>query len=288
MLKKISVILVLLAFTLSACTINGRTISFSSDRVIGSGNVVTEERDISEVNMVDLKAVGNLTIEIGDEESFTITADDNLMKYITSDVFNHTLEIDMEPNFSFDPTTSIEYKLVVKELKSVVLSGFGNITVGDLTSEDLEIKLAGSGDINLGTLHCENALLRVSGFGDITADTMVIDQPSLEITGSGNMTVEDLQAFDLNLKISGFGNAELSGKADDQEIQILGSGNYDGQDLKSDNAVVKITGLGDASVWAEEKLDVTITGSGNLEYYGSPEVTQTMSGFGKVNSMGEH
>lgn len=288
MLKKISVILVLLAFTLSACTINGRTISFSGDRVLGSGNVVTEEREISGVTKVDLKAVGNLTIEIGDEESFTITADDNLMRYITSDVFNHTLEIDMQPNLSLDPTKPIEYKLVVKELESVVLSGFGNITVGDLTSEDLEIKLAGSGDMKLGTLHCENALLRVSGFGDINAEKLVIDQPALEISGSGNMTVEELQAFDLDLKISGFGNAELSGKADDQDIQILGSGNYHGRDLKSENTVVKITGFGDATVWAEEKLDVTITGSGNLEYYGSPEVTQTMSGFGKVNSMGKH
>ena len=288
MYKKILSIFVLLAFALSACTINGHTITISTDRIEGSGKIVTEEREISGVTKVDLQTVGNLTIELGDEESLTISADDNIMPYITSDVFNHTLEIGMKPNLSLNPSNSIEYKLVVKDLSSITLSGFGNITADDLLSEDIEIKLSGSGNLTLGTLRSENALLRVSGFGDINVDKMVVDQPTLEITGSGDIAVEDLQAFDLNLKIEGFGNAELTGKADDQEIQILGSGNYRGRDVESNNAVVKITGFGGATVWCKDTLDVTITGSGDLEYYGSPKVTQTMTGFGKINSMGEH
>ena len=288
MLKRITLLVVLMAVALSACTINGHTISISTEQITGSGNIVSEDRPVSDFDKVDLKSIGNLTIIQGTEESLTITADDNLMQYITSEVVNGTLEISMEPNLSLDPSKEIEYTLTVKELSSIELSGFGNINAEDLLAEDIEIKLSGSGNLTLGTFHSENALLRISGFGDINVEDMVVDQPTLEITGSGDINVDNLQAFTLEVKISGFGNADLAGKADDQNIEILGSGNFNGQNLENENTTVKITGFGDATVWAKESLDVTITGSGNLEYYGNPRVTQSMTGFGKVNSLGEH
>lgn len=288
MFKKLAILSVVLAVALSACTIDGHTFSINTDRIIGSGDVVTEDRDVSGFDKVDLQGIGNLTIVLGTEEALTITADDNLMEYITTDVYNDTLEIGMEPNLSIDPSRTIEYKLTVKELSSVVLSGFGNIDADKLSGEDVEIKLSGSGDMRFGEFKSENALLRISGFGDINVGSMVVDQPTFEITGSGDVEVDELQAIDLAVKISGFGNTDISGSATRQNIQILGSGDYRGQDLESDEATVKITGFGDATVWANDILDVTITGSGDLEYYGSPEVTQTMTGFGKVNSLGEH
>lgn len=288
MFKRIAILLILLSVALSACTINGYPITIHNDHINGSGAIVTEEREVSGFNKVDLKSIGDLTIVVGDEEALTITADDNLMQYITTDVFNETLEIGMKPNVSVDPSKSIKYQLTVKDLSSVVLSGFGNINAEELSGEDIEIKLAGSGDIALGELRSENALLKISGFGDITVENMVVDQPTFEITGSGDVEVDQIQAVMVSLKISGFGNATLTGTAPTQEIEILGSGNYYGSDLESENAEIKITGFGDATVWAKDTLDVAITGSGNLEYYGSPKVTQTMTGFGQVNSLGEH
>jgi len=288
MIKKLALVFIVLAFALSACSINGHSITINSEHINGSGTIVTEDRSVSGFDKVDLQSIGNLTIVEGDKESLTIKADDNLMQYITAEVFNDTLEIGMEPNLSMDPSRSIEYTLTVKSLSSIVLSGFGNINAAELNAEDMEVKLSGSGNMTLGSLKTENALLRVSGFGNINVDNMVVDQPTLEISGSGDIDVNTLQAVTLNLKISGFGNADITGTTNDQEIQIVGSGNYHGEDLESESAAVKITGFGDATVWANSNLDVTITGSGNLEYYGSPKVTQTMTGFGKVNSLGEH
>lgn len=288
MIKKITLVFIVLAFALSACSINGYPITINNEHINGSGTIVTEDRSVSGFDKVDLQSVGNLTILVGDKESLTITADDNVMQYITTEVFNKTLEIGMEPNINIDPTHDIEYTLTVKSLSSIVLSGFGNINAAELNAEDMEIKLSGSGNMTLGTLKSENAILRVSGFGNINVVNMVVDQPTLEISGSGDIDVNTLQAVSMNLKISGFGNADITGTSKDQNIQIVGSGNYHGQDLESDNATVKITGFGDATVWANTNLDVTITGSGNLEYYGSPKVTQTMTGFGKVESLGEH
>jgi hypothetical protein len=288
MIKKLAAVFIFLAFALSACTIDGHSININREHINGSGTIVTEDRPVSDFTKVDLKSIGNLTIVEGNKESLTIKADDNVLQYITTKVFNKTLEIGMEPNINIDPSHDVEYTLTVKSLSSIVLSGFGNINAKELNAEDMDIKLSGSGNMTLGTLKTENAFLRVSGFGNINVDNMVVDQPTLEISGSGDIDVNKMQAVTMNLKISGFGNADITGAAKDQEIQIVGSGNYRGQNLQSESTTVKITGFGDAKVWASSNLDITITGSGNLEYYGSPKVTQTMTGFGKVNSLGEH
>ncbi len=107
------------------------------------------------MNGLTCSGIGNLEIVQGDEESLTITADDNLMEYITTEVEDGALIIGMKPNLSLDPSRTIEYKLVLKSVSSVALSGFGNIDSDGLTSEDLEVKLGGSGDIALGTLESD-------------------------------------------------------------------------------------------------------------------------------------
>ena len=291
MFKKLVVLITVVAvfgLSLTACVPNGFYNPITNKTISGSGEVITESRDVSNFERVDLQGIGNLEIVQGDEESLTITADDNLMQYITTEVVGDTLEIGMKPNLSLDPSRTIEYKLVLKSVTSIALSGFGNINSEGLTGDELEVKLTGSGDIMLGNLESETLLVRISGFGDFEAQTISADRPTLEITGSGDITVDELTAKDLAVKISGFGDADLSGTTVDQDVQLLGSGNYNAEDLASESAVVKITGFGKATLWATENLDINITGSGDVNYYGSPRITQSMSGFGKVNSLGDH
>ena len=172
MFKKYAILVVVIAvlgLSLTACFPGGFYNPITNKTIGGSGEVITESRDVSNFERVDLRGIGNLEIVQGDEESLTITADDNLMQYITTEVENDTLVIGMKPNLSLDPSRTIEYKLVLKSVSSVVLSGFGNIDSEGLTGEDLEVKLHGSGDIRLGTLESDTLLVRISGFGDFEA-----------------------------------------------------------------------------------------------------------------------
>ena len=288
MFKKALFVLIVLALSLSACTVYDLNNIGNTKTINGSGNVITEKRDVQNFDRVDLKGIGNLTIIQGSEESLTITADENLMQYITSKVVNGTLEIGMEPNVSLIPSHKMDYKLVVKSISGIQLSGFGNIDSEGLTGDYMEVKLSGSGDLNIGTIESKSLLVRISGFGNFDSKSIKAKTPTIEITGSGDINVEKLEADDLSVKISGFGNTILAGKVLTQDVQILGSGDYKAENLESNSAVVKITGFGNPTVWVKDELNVTITGGGNVEYYGSPRVTQTMTGFGKVNSLGEH
>ncbi len=234
--------------TMTACSISGIRISPPQVEVVeGSGNIVTEERAVSGFNQVTLSGLGDLTIVQGDTESLTIEADDNIINRITTEVIGSRLVIGMEPGFNFNLPKGIQYRLTVKDLTKIEITGFGNVEMDSLKTDKLTLQLTGSGNINLG---------------DLTADS-------------------------LDLTISGFGSADVAGSVQDQEVTITGSGNFDAEDLQSETANVTIGGFGSANIWVKSALDVRITGSGSVDYYGSPSVTQDVTGFGSVNNKGE-
>jgi hypothetical protein len=242
--KSLYFILPLIALVLLACRVGNTT--FNPQVVQGSGNVVTEQRQVSGVERVTLTSIGDLTIIQGDEEGLTIEADDNLLPYIKAEMRGRELNIGLENGVSVRNISPIRYTLRIKDINRISVSGSGNIDAEELT------------------------------VGDLT----------LSITGSGNVNIVQLTAGDLNVTTSGSGNYDLAGKVAKQEITITGSGNYRAGDLESTRASVQISGAGNVTVWAEEELDVRITGFGSVDYYGKPQVSQSISGSGSVNSQG--
>ena len=98
----------------------------------GSGDVVTESRDVSGFNSVSLSGIGRAIITQGDEESLTIEADDNLMEYITSEVRDGTLELGFTDNVRFDPIPSIVFRVNVNDLKALESVGVGALEMEKL------------------------------------------------------------------------------------------------------------------------------------------------------------
>jgi hypothetical protein len=213
----------------------------------GSGNVVTEERQVSGFEGVALSGAGQVIISQGDEESLMIETDDNLMRYIESEVRNGTLELGFARNTIPVPSRSIIYRVGVIDLTGLDSSGAGSFEIDGLEADRLGVTLSGAGDIG----------------------------------------IDSLSATDLDVTISGAGNVDLAGQVERQEIELKGFGNYNARDLESGAASVRISGAGNAVVWAQDTLDVEISGAGNVEYYGSPTVTQDVSGAGRVTSRGD-
>lgn len=246
--KKIFAGVAALALASMACNINLDlpAVHISTDSISASGNVVSQEREVSGFDQVELRSFGNLTIEQGETESLTIEADENVIDHLTAEVQDGKLILSTENEINFVNTGDVRYTLTVKDLKQVNLTGFGNIDI----------------------------------------DGLQTDQMTVNLSGSGNLNLHDLQAQSFELTISGFGSADVSGSAPEQMISISGSGNYTGKDLQSADTKVVVSGFGSATVSASNTLDVRITGSGNVDYYGKPEVTQTITGFGKLSSKG--
>ena len=60
------------------------------DGIEGSGDVITETRDVAGFRRIVLVGEGNVIITQGDSESLEVTTDDNLMQYIETSLNGKT------------------------------------------------------------------------------------------------------------------------------------------------------------------------------------------------------
>ncbi|MBN1303072.1 MAG: DUF2807 domain-containing protein [Anaerolineales bacterium] len=215
--------------------------------VRGSGNLKEVERQVGGFDEINLDFYGDLEIVQGEQEGILITADENLLAYITTEVHGDRLVIATRPGFNPRPLGEVSYVVTVKNLKKVELSGAGSVFIDGLTAEELEF----------------------------------------DSSGFGKFYLDDLQAEKLVVEISGSGSARVSGEVDRLEVEINGAGSFDGGELQSRQAEVGISGAGGATVWVTEDLDTDISGVGGVKYYGEPAVSQRSSGLGRVERLGE-
>ena len=208
----------------------------------------TRSDDISGFNRISIETFGEFIIKQGDEESLTIKAPRDYLRYITSEVKNETLIISTRRGFLGGPVHQATFTIVVKNLDDISLSGAGGIKVFSLETNTLDINL----------------------------------------TGAGSIEIDELTAERLEVNLVSAGAIIIAGTVKKQEINLTGVGSYEGGDLKSEDADLRLSGAGSAIVWTEDDLDVEITGVGSVSYFGNPDVHQDISGLGSINSKGPH
>jgi hypothetical protein len=285
----LAIVVILLILTTLACQLSDVQISTGiGSGIRGSGDIVTETRSISGVNGVDLGTFGDVIIEIGDQETLRIEAEDNLIEYFETQVRAGTLHIDTQPGFNLNPTKPVKFFLTVTELENVAISGSGDIQVPDLEADEFAIEIGGSGDVSMSDLTSERLTIDIGGSGDVTTEGLNVVAFDTDIGGSGDIDVEELNGETLSLDVNGSGNLRINGgQVNDQEIDVNGSGNYVSGDLASEIVGVRIGGSGDITVWVTGSLQVVVNGSGDVRYYGRPSVSSTGDGSGDVVSLGE-
>ena len=214
----------------------------------GSGNVISQTREVSDFEAVSVSYPATVLIKQGNAESLKIEAEDNLLPNLKTQVKNGTLEIfyKRENGKHVNPTKTVKITIVVKDLTNVDFSSAGELVVENLKTDNLDVSLSGAGNIKL--------------------DKILVKALSVSLSGAGSSTA--------------------SGTADDLNLNISGFGDFKGADLHSKDAQVDISGAGSATVWVDNDLNAQISGAGSISYYGSASVTKQVSGVGGVNHIG--
>jgi hypothetical protein len=186
----------------------------------GSGRVVTETREVGGFTKVELSGSGELTIEKTGIESLSVSAEDNLLPQLTSDVSGDTLTLGTKPNTSILPTKPITYSLTVKDLTGIAVSGSGSVRVSNLMTNSLTTEISGSGTITAsGAVNDQD--VDISGSGHYQAEQMTSKAVKAQLSGSGTASV--LASDLLDVKISGSGTLNYSGNPQVTQ-EISGSG----------------------------------------------------------------
>ena len=178
------------------------------DIVNGSGNVTTEERDVSSFTSVSLQGMGQLVIDQTGSESLTITADDNLLPYIETRVRGRQLIISTRDQTVFNNVTDLTYHVTVNLIDSVELDGVGNIQVSHLDNDDWRVDLAGGGNITVSG-KVDTQTIEINGAGAYNGDALASREAIVNHDGAGLIVVQVSEQLDV--RIDGIGTVEYIG-----------------------------------------------------------------------------
>ena len=88
--------------------------------VRGSGNVITESRDVSGFSEIALFGSGKVRVDVNGTESLIVEAEDNIMPLLKTEVRDGSLELSVESNIS--PTTDVIYTVSAVALDGVTIA----------------------------------------------------------------------------------------------------------------------------------------------------------------------
>ncbi len=193
-------LLLLLILGSSSCYFNTR------ETIYGSGNVVSEEREIDDFTGLKVSSGIDVIIRQGKEVSLELEADDNLHEAIITRVVDHTLKIYTDKNIR--RARSKKVYLVYTDLNSIRISSAGDVKgENTLETDHLDIDLSSAGDLDLeveaGKITCDissSGDARLSGKADIL---------EASLSSAGDLYAYDLRTRKAEVRCSSAGDARV-------------------------------------------------------------------------------
>lgn len=162
------------------------------ETIYGSGNVVTEERDIGEFTGLKVSSGIDVFIRQGNDISLELEADDNLHEAILTDVEGGILRIYTKKNIRRARAKKVF--LVYKDLNTIKISSAGDVTGENvLKTSGLDIDLSSAGDLSL-EVQAEKITCDISSSGDARLSG------SSEVLEASLSSAGDLHAYELHTK----------------------------------------------------------------------------------------
>jgi len=175
--------------------------------VRGNGNVITKERKTDSFTGVRVSSAIDLYLKQGDNESMSVEADENLHKYIITEVRGGILHVYADANIR-DAERRRVY-VTMKEVNSVKTTSAGDV-VGQtpVKTDRLELSASSAGDIKL-EVYAREIDLDISSSGDITL-TGEVEKLNGDLSSAGNLNAFDLLVREADLSASSAGDADIN------------------------------------------------------------------------------
>ena len=209
-MKRITISICILLFTLTACT---------KDTIEGSGSPISEIRNVANFTKVSSEGVFEVTITQGDVQSVEVTADDNIIQRVKTEVVDNELRLYLDDHNYKD--ISLKANIVAQRINGIENTGIGNFAVSNVDEDgNFNVYNSGTGNISIEG-NAESLIIQNEGDGKFNGFQFTVSNCSVEIIGSGDCEVHP--ASTLNVDIEGSGNVYYKGTPG-IETHISGSG----------------------------------------------------------------
>ena len=201
------------------CASECMTVNEGGPMIYGSGKMKTEVRPVEKFASVRVSVPANVLIERTGAEGLSVTADDNLLPILDSEVEDGTLHLSIAKGKSFSGRIPI-FRITVADLRELDVEGSGSVKASKLDGSALSLSVSGSGDVHLAG-RSDDLAVAVDGSGSVDAAELQAKRAKVAVLGSGDVTVDARD--ELEATIMGSGGVDYLGSPK-VTSSVLGSG----------------------------------------------------------------
>lgn len=220
----ISALLFMSLFVLTSC------FDFMQTGEEGSGKVIREDRTVGNFSKVSVSEGINAFITMGDKESVTVEADDNLVPLIITEVNGDRLVVKIQDGYGVKSSKALNVFINAETITGLKASSAADIKMEtDLTASKLscdassgaDIDLLGvevddfdgnassSGEIEGERLTAKSATMNASSAGDIKFNNGALEKATLETSSSGEISAFKVEAKTCKANASSGGHIKI-------------------------------------------------------------------------------
>lgn len=219
--------------------------SFWPRRINGSGQIVSEIRELPWFNAISVGNAFNVFITQGESFEVKVIADDNLIEYIKTEVRKDELVIGMTTNINPGRSSTTEVHITAPAFLSVKASGASNVS-------------------SRGIIRQDKIYLRGSGASDIRLN---------------------LDAALMELKCSGASDARIEGFVQSAQVELSGASDFKSGDFYCDFLEVRLSGASSMRVGVNEAASGRLSGASDLNVKGNPRLDIRTTGASSVRKV---
>jgi hypothetical protein len=180
----------------------------SSETIIGSGNLITQQKDFVDFSAIEVSNAFHVEISQSSFYSISVTADDNVIDYVEVSKTGNALNVGMKIG-SFQSTT-LHVEIEMPEIDSLVLSGATKGAIKDFSSsEPFFVELSGASSLEMADMDVGDFDVEISGASTLTAEGSGNNLLSI-VSGSSNMDLTNFAVTNGELSISGASQATVN------------------------------------------------------------------------------
>lgn len=180
--------------------VNGHVVTASPDFVQGSGKVKQESRALAPFSSVRINLAADVTVTKGANPASTITADDNILPVITTQVSEGVLTISNSKSFASN--TQLLVQITAPSLSRLVVDGAGDVSLSGVDEKTLELVTRGSGGLRASG-RVDALTARLEGAGDMGLFELQTRSAEVLLSGSGTIRVSASETFSGAIEGSG-------------------------------------------------------------------------------------
>ncbi len=250
--KRALFLLLSLAFAACDCSaIPGSGVSKTETRDVGTAYTRVQVGDALKVTFTD-RAPGTIAV----------TADDNLLPFITTEVIDDSLIVKVKDDGLLAPSTDVNVEVSSANVHWVSASGASEVTsAAGLTCEILAVDTSGASKVTLDSAVGTSLWVKASGASHVEVRKVSAAEGHLDASGASEISFTEGNLDELDLKASGSSKLALGG-------------------VVTKTATVDVSGASEAKLQASEKVTGSASGASEVNVKGSPSVRDVASSGG--------